>query len=67
MLKLLKNFKTNLINILVFIAVIVLMILSEVKIISFSYLTIVMILAGGFIGVITLLSNKKIQDEGEQK
>ena len=67
-IKLLKNFKTNLINILVFIAVIVLMILSEIKIISFSYLTIVMILVGGLIGILTLLStNKKIQDKGEEK
>ena len=67
-IKLLKNFKVNWLNIVVFIAVIALMILSEIKIISFSYLTIVMILVGGLIGILTLLSTKnKIQDEGDNK
>lgn len=67
-IKLFKNFKTTWINILIFISVIILMVLNEIKIISFSYLTIVMILVGGLIGIFTLLPSKnKIQDEGETK
>ena len=63
-IKLLKNFKKNPINFILFGIVVAFMVLNELKIISFTYLTICLILGGGLIGIATLLSTKDSKSEG---
>ena len=58
-IKLLKNVKKNFVSIAVFILSIALMVLSEINIINFSYLTIFMIIFGGLVGALTLLNKDK--------
>lgn len=60
-IKLLKNVKKNFLSIAVFIVSIALMVLSEINIINFSYLTILMIITGGLLGALTLLKKDKIE------
>ena len=58
-IKLLKNVKKNFVSISIFIVSAILMVLSEINVINFSYLTIFMIITGGIIGVLTLISSDK--------
>ena len=58
-IKLLKNVKKNFISISIFALSIILMVLSEINVINFSYLTIFMIIVGGIIGALTLIKKDR--------
>lgn len=58
-IKLLKNVKKSVLPLTVFVVTILLMVLDEINIINFPYLTIAIILSGGLIGILTLISNEK--------
>ncbi len=64
-IKLLKKFKKNPINFILFSAVAILMLLSELKIITFTYLTICLIAGGGLVGILTLLPQKRKDKSSE--
>ena len=64
-IKLLKTFKKNYLSIFLFIATIAVMLLSELNIISFTYLTICAIVGGGTIGILSLLTKKESQGGNE--
>ena len=67
-IKLAKNFKKNWLFISLFIVAFVFMVLSEIKIISFSYITIALILFGGIMGLLFLRPKKQVvQKENEDK
>ena len=67
-IKLAKNFKKNWLFISLFIVAFVFMVLSEIKIISFSYITIALILFGGIMGLLFLRPKKQVvQKENENK
>ena len=67
-IKLAKNFKKNWLFISLFIVTFVFMVLSEIKIITFSYITIALILFGGIMGLLFLRPKKQVvQKENENK
>lgn len=61
--KLLKTFKKTYVYLILFVLSIIIMALAELKIINFSFITVVMILFGGLIGLLTLIKPKKTKQE----
>ena len=66
-IKLAKNFKKNWLFISLFIVAFAVMVLAEIKIINFSYITITLILFGGIMGLIFLLPKKQEETQQEMK
>jgi len=58
-IKLLKTFKKTWVYLALFILSIIIMALSELKILDFSFITVIMILFGGLIGLLTLIEPQK--------
>lgn len=61
-IKLFENFKKHWLYISLFIVAFAIMVLSEINIINFSYITIVMILSGGILGICFLKPPKKPEE-----
>lgn len=67
-IKLCKNFKKHWLFISLFVVSFVVMVLSEIKIIDFSYITIVLILFGGIMGLLFLKPKKQMaENKNEEK
>ena len=58
-IKLFKNFKKTALSIFVFTVTIILMVLSEIGLIRFNYLTVCIILFGGLIGILTFINDNR--------
>lgn len=67
-IKLAKNFKKHWLFISLFVVAFVVMVLSEIKIINFSYITIALILFGGIMGICFLRPAKQVTEvKNEEK
>ena len=58
-LKLFKNLKKTPLCLTIFAIAIIMMVLSEIKVIQFTFLTVSMIAIGGLIGILTLLNDNR--------